>query len=151
MEKQAHRPSNSGNENNNTTTGNGSPWSLQRLRVTHEDEDGDFLWTLPPVISSTSNASFSTSHPATNNNTTGRNQTAGQKPVRARHVPLMCTACTVYLSGCSYHNVNHALRQLHQERMERERRQAALQNQLTSRCCSSSSSSSYERWVSCCK
>jgi hypothetical protein len=25
MEKQAHRPSNSGNENNNTTTGNGSP------------------------------------------------------------------------------------------------------------------------------
>jgi hypothetical protein len=28
-----------------------------------------------------------------------------------------------------YHNVNHALSQLHQERMERERRQAALQNQ----------------------
>jgi hypothetical protein len=127
-------PANSGNENNTTTTANGSPWqAFKRLRVTHEDEDGDLFMNsparlFPPPAMHQSPPPQQQHHQAQHD--WGKHQTAGQETSSEHAMTTPVTHNPVQDSpDADYHNVNHALGQLHQERMERERRQAALQNQ----------------------
>jgi hypothetical protein len=129
-------PANSGNENNNTTAGNGSPWqAFKRLRVTHEDEDGDFFMNSPGRLFPPPAAAMHHSPPPQQQHHQAqpdwaKHQTAGQETGSEHATTTPVTHNPVQDSpDADYQYVNHALGQLHQERMERERRQAALQNQ----------------------
>jgi hypothetical protein len=125
-------PSNTGNENGNIPTGNGSPWqAFKRLRVTHEDEDGDLFMNSPGQLFPPPPAMHHSPPPQQPQHDWGKHQTAGQETssehamtTPVTHNPVQSTS-----PDTDYHYVNHALGQLHQQRMERERRQAALQNQ----------------------
>jgi hypothetical protein len=124
-------PAASGHENSNTTTGNQSPWqAFKRLRVTHEDEDGDLFMNspgrlFPPAL----HQSPPPQHQQPQHDW-AKHQTAGQETSSENFMTTPVTCNPVHVAPDSdYHDVNHVLGQLHQQRMEREQRQAALQNQ----------------------
>jgi hypothetical protein len=127
-------PANTGNENGNITTGNGSPWqAFKRLRVTHEDEDGDIFMNSPGRLfpPSAMHHSPPPQQQEQPQHEWGKHQTAGQETSseHAMTTPVTHNPVQATSPDTDYHYVNHALGQLHQQRMERERRQAALQNQ----------------------
>jgi hypothetical protein len=127
-------PAPSGTENGNATSGNGSPWqAFKRLRVTREDEDGDICMNSPgrffppPAMHHSPPPPQQQQQQHQAQHDWGKHQTAGQETSSEHATPV--THNPVQDSpDADYHYVNHALGQLHQERMERERRQAALQN-----------------------
>jgi hypothetical protein len=122
----------SGDENSNTATGNQFPMqAFKRLRVTHEDEDGDLFMSspsrlFPPALH---HSPLPPQHQQPLHDSL-KHQTAGQE-TSSEHVTTtpMARNHVQAAPDTDYHNVNHVLGQLHQQRMEREQRQAALQNQ----------------------
>lgn len=112
---------------------NRSPWqAFKRLRVTHADEDGDLFMHSPSRLvpqaplhaAGTPQQQYSTAPTLPQHQTAGQ-ETQSEQDDRKPHATTSNRGSQAPVDP-SYQNVNHVLGQLHQQRMEREQRQAAV-------------------------
>jgi hypothetical protein len=131
--EEARESSNRDNENSNHTTGSQSPWqAFKRLRVTHEDEDGDLFMNSPARLFPQGLHQQQQQQTPQHEHDSCAHQTAGQE-TRSEDATTTPVARNPIQEApdTDYKQVNHVLGNLHQQRLEREQRQsqAAMQNQ----------------------